>query len=138
MIKNILQPTGDQVRAFRDRQTGEPIQMLNLLKFRDKAVYEDGRDSDLSGHDAYLLYAKAFNEIMGPRGTRVLYSGEVKGFLIGEGEGTWDAVALIEYPSTQVMLDMMRDPDYQAAQQHRAAALEGQLLIECGTGFSFA
>lgn len=137
MIKNILQPTADQVRAFRDRQTGEPIQMLNLLKFRDKAVYEDGRDSDLSGRDAYLLYAKGFNEVMGPRGTRILYSGAVKGFLIGEGEGAWDAVALIEYPSTQVMLDMMRDPDYQAVQQHRAAALEGQLLIECGAGFSF-
>ena len=137
MIKNILQPTGDQVRAFRDRQTGEPIQMLNLLKFRDKAVYEDGRDPDLSGRDAYLRYASAFNEIMTPLGVSILYSGAVKGFLIGEGEGAWDAMALIQYPSTQVMLDMFRNPDYQAAQLHRAAALEGQLLIECGAGFTF-
>lgn len=137
MTKNILQPTGDQVRAFRDRQTGEPIQMLNLLKFREKAVYEDGKDADLSGRDAYLRYARAFNEIMTPLGVRILYSGEVKGFLIGEGEGEWDAIALIQYPSTQVMLDMWRNPDYQAAQLHRAAALEGQLLIECGAGFKF-
>ena len=42
---------------------------------------------------------------------------------------------LIEYPSTQVMLDMFRDPDYQAVHIHREAALEGQLLIECGPGF---
>ena len=46
MTEIILQPTGDQVRAFRDRSTGEPISMLNLLKFRKKAVYEDGRESD--------------------------------------------------------------------------------------------
>ena len=82
---NVLQPTGDQVRAFRDRKTGEPIAMLNLLKFKEKAVYEDGRSCDLSGSDAYQLYADAFHEIMEPRGVRVLYSGEVKGLLIGGG-----------------------------------------------------
>lgn len=136
-MKNVLQPTGDQVRAFRDRQTGEPIAMLNLLKFRRKAAYEDGRPSELSGAEAYQLYANAFHEIMEPRGVRVLYSGEVKGLLIGEGDDLWDAVAIIQYPSTAVMLEMLRDEGYQRAQQHRAAGLEGQLLIECGAGFSF-
>ena len=134
---NVLQPTGDQVRAFRDRQTGEPIAMLNLLKFREKAAYEDGRPSELSGADAYQLYAKAFREIMEPRGVRVLFSGSVKGLLIGEGDDLWDAVAIIQYPSTAIMLEMLRDEGYQRAQQHRAAGLEGQLLIECGPGFTF-
>ena len=136
-MQNVLQPTGDQVRAFRDRQTGELIAMLNLLKFKDKAVYEDGRDTDLSGQEAYGLYGKAFKEIMGPQGVKILYSGEMRGLLIGQGDDLWDAVALIQYPSTQVMLDMLRDEDYQRAQQHRAAGLEGQLLIECGPGFTF-
>lgn len=135
---NVLQPTGEQVRAFRDRQTGEPIAMLNLLKFKEKALYEDGRPSELTGLEAYQLYANAFHEIMGPRGARVLYSGGVRGLLIGEGDGLWDSVAVIEYPSTEVMLNMLRDEDYQRAQQHRAAGLEGQLLIECGAaGFTF-
>jgi uncharacterized protein (DUF1330 family) len=136
-MKNVLQPTGEQVRAFRDRQTGEPIAMLNLLKFRAKAAYEDGRPSELSGAGAYQLYANAFREIMEPRGVRVIYSGEVKGLLIGEGDDLWDAVAIIQYPSTAIMLEMLRDEDYQRAQQHRAAGLEGQLLIECGEGFAF-
>ena len=134
---NVLQPTGDQVRAFRDRQSGQPIAMLNLLKFKEKAVYEDGRPSAMSGEDAYRLYADAFHEIMEPKGVRVLYSGEVKGLLIGQGDDLWDAVALIQYPSTEIMLNMLRDEDYQRAQQHRAAGLEGQLLIECGDGFLF-
>jgi len=136
-VINVLQPTGDQVRAFRDRQTGEPIAMLNLLKFRDRAVYEDGRPSELSGREAYGLYARAFHEIMEPRGVRVLYSGDMRGLLIGKGDDLWDAVALIEYPSTEVMLNMLRDEEYQRAQHHRAAGLEGQLLIECGAGFAF-
>jgi len=136
-MKNVLQPTGDQVRAFRDRQTGERIVMLNLLKFRDKAMYADGRPSDLTGEQAYRLYGQAFKEIMEPRGVKVLYSGEVKGLLIGDGDDLWDAVAVIQYPTTDVMLAMLRDESYQRAQQHRAAGLEGQLLIECGEGFEF-
>ena len=137
MTKNILQPTADQIRQFRDRKTGEPIAMLNLLKFKSQAIYADGRPSTLTGEAAYKLYGQAFERIMVPKGAKVLYSGQVRGFLIGEGEGACDAMALIHYPSTDVMLAMLRNPDYQAAQLHRAAALEGQLLIECGPGFSF-
>lgn len=137
MIENVLQPTGDQVRSFRDRQTGEPIAMLNLLKFREKAQYADGRASDETGAEAYRRYASAFREIMEPRGVRILYSGAVRGVLIGHAEGAWDAMALIEYPSTPHMLEMLRDAEYQKAQEHRAAGLEGQLLIECGPGFRF-
>jgi len=137
MTEIILQPTGDQVRSFRDRSTGEPVSMLNLLKFREKAVYEDGRESELSGEEAYYLYGKAFKEIMEPKGARIVYSGKVRGFLIGEGEGAWDSVAVIEYPSTQVMLDMFRNEEYQKAQPHRAAGLVGQMLVECGPGFKF-
>jgi uncharacterized protein (DUF1330 family) len=111
--------------------------MLNLLKFRDKAVYEDGRDVDISGREAYQLYAEGFRRVMGPQGVTIPYSGEARGFLIGEGEGEWDAVALIQYPSTQVMLDMFRNEEYQKVQAHRAAGLVGQLLIECGPGFQF-
>ena len=137
MTKNILQPTADQIRQFRDRKTGEPIAMLNLLKFKSQAIYADGRPSTLTGEAAYKLYGQAFERIMVPKGAKVLYSGQVRCFLIGEGEGALDAMALIHYPSTDVMLAMLRNPDYQAAQLHRAAALEGQLLIECGPGFSF-
>ncbi|MFV8816804.1 DUF1330 domain-containing protein [Haliea sp. E17] len=136
-MQNVLQPTGDQVRAFRDRQTGEPIAMLNLLKFKDKAAYEDGRATDLSGREAYRLYGEAFEKIMAPQGAKVLFSGDVRGLLIGTGDDLWDAVAIIQYPSTQVMLDMLRNEEYQRAQQHRAAGLAGQLLIECGADFKF-
>ena len=138
MIKNILQPTGDQVRAFRDRQTGDPIYMLNLLKFKDKATYDDGREADLTGREAYALYGEGFRRVMEPRGCKVIYNGAINGVLIGEdADDAWDAMMIICYPSTQVMLDMFRDPEYQEVQKHRAAGLVGQLLIECGDGWTF-
>ena len=94
--------------------------------------------ANLTGRQAYGLYSAAFERIMGPQGAKVLYSGEVRGLLIGDGEGAWDAVALIQYPSTDVMLAMWRNEEYQEAQLHRAAGLVGQLLVECGPGFSFS
>ena len=138
MSKINLQPTGDQVRAFRDRKTGEPIFMLNLLKFKAKAEYKDRRKTDLTGRQAYALYGSGFDAVMAPLGTEIIYSGDIRGFLIGFGEDDWDSVALIKYPSTDVMLDMFRNESYQAIQIHREAALEGQLLLECGPGFKFS
>lgn len=133
-----LQPTGDQVRAFRDRKTGDPIFMLNLLKFKAKAEYKDQRETDLTGRQAYALYGAGFDTVMAPLGTEIIYSGEIRGFLIGFGEDDWDSVALIKYPSTDVMLGMFRNESYQQIQVHREAALEGQLLLECGPGFTFS
>tara|TARA_A100001011_G_scaffold352161_1_gene392783 strand:+ start:366 stop:704 length:339 start_codon:yes stop_codon:yes gene_type:complete len=112
--------------------------MLNLLKFRIKAEYKDQRATNLSGREAYALYGAGFDKVMTPLGTQIIYSGEIRGFLIGVGEDEWDSVALIKYPSTDVMLDMFRNKSYQEIQIHREAALEGQLLLECGPGFKFS
>ncbi|CAA0093323.1 Uncharacterised protein [Zhongshania aliphaticivorans] len=131
MILNQPHPSKEQVRALRDRANGEAVAMLNLLKFRERAEYEDGRASELSGKEAYLLYAKAFRKLMEPKGVRVIFAGEPQGLVIGEGSELWDEVAIIEYPSAQVLLDMMRDPNYQKALPHRNAGLEGQLLMDC-------
>ena len=107
MIRNVLQPTGDQVRSFRDRRTGEPVAMLNLLKFRDRAVYEDGGDAGRTGREAYEVYAAEFRRLMEPRGVRVLYAGEARGVMIGEAEGAWDALALIGFS----VLEFHREQD---------------------------
>ena len=33
------------------------FRMVNLLKFKKKAEYEDGRDTQMSGKQAYQIYA---------------------------------------------------------------------------------
>ena len=37
---------------------GTPIVMLNLLRFKDKAIYNDG-EADYSGREAYQKYSDA-------------------------------------------------------------------------------
>ena len=48
-VVNAQRPTRDQQQAAVLRDDGQPISMVNLLKFRDKAVYADGRATSLSG-----------------------------------------------------------------------------------------
>ncbi len=40
----------------------DPILMVNLLKFKDKAEYEDGRVSNLTGREAYEIYVTETRE----------------------------------------------------------------------------
>ena len=41
-----------------------PVCMVNLLKFREKAEYEDGRETQLSGREAYGLYGAEMKKLV--------------------------------------------------------------------------
>ncbi len=43
---------------FLETGNDEPIYMVNLLKFKDKAEYPDKRETDLSGREAYAIYSE--------------------------------------------------------------------------------
>ena len=51
--KNSVHPTKEQMEGFLEGDSDTPIAMINLLKFKKKAEYEDGRDTNLIG---CLLY----------------------------------------------------------------------------------
>jgi len=103
--------------------------MVNLLKFRDRAVYSDGRSDDLSGREAYTRYAEKMRGIVEGAGGRFLFGGEVKGLIIGEVEELWDAVGIAEYPSRAAFHQIATSPEVQEIGVHREAGLAGQLLI---------
>ena len=130
MIENVLQPTGDQVRSFRDRATGEPIAMLNLLKFKDQAEYPDGRQTELTGAEAYAIYGTEVVGHLAKVGGKPMFSASVERLMLGEVEELWDSAAIAMYPSRKAMMEMISSPDYQASSVHRTAGLAGQLNIE--------
>ena len=126
---NAVDPTPEQIEDFLShKKAGEPVFMLNLLKFKEKATYKDGED--ISGREAYARYAKEFDEATNGV-TTAIFGGNVNSFMIGEGQGEWDAVALVRYPSAQAMLDAVSSEAYRKIHKHRRAGLAGQLLISC-------
>jgi uncharacterized protein (DUF1330 family) len=126
---NAVYPTSDQLADLMRDPSTQPIVMLNLLKFRAAAEYEDGRKTDLTGAQAYGLYADRMRSIVERGGGRFLFVGEIKGLAIGAVEGLWDIVALVEYPSSSAFAKIATSPEVAEIGVHRAAGLEGQLLI---------
>ena len=128
-VVNQVYPTFDQLMHVAQDPTPGPIAMVNLLKFRDKAQYQDGRPDDISGREAYMRYAAAMGQIIEAAGGRFLFSGEVKQLVIGEVEELWDAVGIAEYPSRAAFHRIATSADVQAIGVDREAGLAGQLLI---------
>jgi len=126
-----VNPDEAQLRALLEADLGGPLQFVNLLAFRDQAVYPEGHElagAGLSGADAYGRYgAVAFGHVVRRGGAMTLYN-EVALVLIGR-DVPWDQVAVMEYPDVAAFVDMLRDPDYQAALVHRDAGLAETALL---------
>jgi uncharacterized protein (DUF1330 family) len=128
-VENAVYPTQDRIAALMGNPSAEPIVMLNLLKFKDKAVYADGRPTTLSGREAYMLYGAAMQKVVEKHGGKFIFSSPVQQLVIGEVETLWDVCALVEYPSAAAFAKIATSPEVAEIGVHRAAGLEGQLLI---------
>ena len=103
--------------------------MVNLLKFKQSAEYEDGSDSHLTGAEAYARYGVEVTRLVEALGGTIVYSGDVTGLMLGEVEELWDLVALARYPSLAAFREMALSPEMHAIEHHRKAGLAGQLNI---------
>ncbi|MBI3677467.1 MAG: DUF1330 domain-containing protein [Proteobacteria bacterium] len=128
-VENALYPTSDRIADLMANASREPIVMLNLLKFRDKAVYTDGRQSDLTGREAYMLYGLPMQTHVESHGGKMIFIGDIASLVIGEVDEMWDVAALMQYPSPAAFAKIATSPEVAKIGVHRAAGLQGQLLI---------
>lgn len=132
-VENQVHPGGDSLQTFLSGKS-EPVVMVNLLKFKEQASYADGRATDLSGVEAYQLYATEMRELVEAEGGRFIYGGQVESVLLGEVEDLWDVVGLVEYPTPQTLVKIASTPKFAEIETHRVAGLAGQLNIAVRTG----
>ena len=130
-VVNELMPTSpERIAQMMEPGPDGPIHMVNLLKFKERAEYEDGRPTDLSGREAYELYGRAVAGIIGDFGGSITFVGNVTFLAIGEVEDLWDEVAIATYPNRAALVEMSTSPAWIEASVHRTAGLAGQLNIE--------
>ena len=125
------QPRPEQLEALVAHKPDGSLYMLNLLKFKEKAEYEDGRETDLTGEQAYGLYAVGVTKIIDEMGGGLVWGGKANVLLIGDGDLVWDAVGIMRYPSFEDFVGMTQSEAYQKIHVHRDAGLAHQLLINC-------
>ena len=122
-----IDPTKDIFAQFRDNNRAGPIQMLNLVRLRDKAAYPDGRD--VSGAEAYASYGRESGPVFSRLGGKVIWQGRFELMLIGPQSEHWDHCFIAEYPEVDAFVQMVRDPVYREAVKHRQAAVLDSRLI---------
>jgi uncharacterized protein (DUF1330 family) len=122
-----IDPTRERFAQFQAIGRDGPVQMLNLVRFRAQAAYEDGREA--TGREAYRAYAEASGPVFQRVGGRQVWIGRFEMTLIGPDDERWDAVFIAEYPNAAAFVEMVRDPVYREAVRHRQAAVEDSRLI---------
>ena len=119
--------TREDFAKFRSNDRPGPIQMLNLVRLRAQAQYEDDRTA--TGAEAYAAYGRDSAAVFERLGGRIVWRGALEQVLIGPSDEHWDLCFIAEYPSPEAFADMAKDPDYRKAVAHRQAAVEDSRLI---------
>ncbi len=129
-----VDPARPQFQLFKDLGRDHPIEMLNLVRLRDRAAYPQGHalaDAGLTGAEAYRRYGTETAPIIARLGASILWRGEMQAMLIGPATEHWDHLFIARYPSAHAFLDMVTDPAYREAVIHRQAAVATSRLIRC-------
>jgi hypothetical protein len=130
-VENAVSPTGDQLKSLLTMGGDKPIVMVNLLKFRDRAQYDEPGEPEMTGREAYDRYGRVMAPLVLAKGGKLRFSSKVDALVIGDVGELWDAVAIMEYPSRAAFLEIIGLPEVQEIGRHRKAGLAGQLLIQC-------
>lgn len=121
--------TFDKARfdAFVENDQSGPVHMLNLVRYREWASYEDGRKA--TGAEAYAAYGRESAPVLARVGGRVIWRGTMEMMMIGPDDKQWDLCFIVEYPDAAAFATMVQDPEYRTAVVHRQAALIDSRLI---------
>lgn len=123
-MEKFLDLTKEQFKAFAALPIDAPLQMLNLLKFKEKV-----EGSDISGAERYKEYMKATVPFFAKSKAKVNFYGDAKFTLIGPQELEWDKVLIVEYANKSDFINMITTEGYPS--EMRKSAIEDSRLIFC-------
>jgi uncharacterized protein (DUF1330 family) len=131
-MTKFVDPSKQQFGAFMNLADDGPIWMLNLIRLRKNAKYEDGRE--MSGAEAYAEYGRSSEAFFKGVGGNIVWAGQPQAVLIGPEDERWDMAFVALYPSAAAFGEMVKNPGYQAVVHHRQAAVKSSRLIRIRPG----
>ena len=138
-----IDPSRANFDVFKGLPRDEPIHMLNLLRYRDQAIYPDGHEhagKGWSGRRAYEEYGATSGPIFRRVGGTLMWRGAFQTMVTGPDDEQWDDGFVAHYPTAAAFLEMIKDPAYQRAVINRTSALADSRLVRfsprsAGEGF---
>lgn len=113
-----------------------PVVMLNLLRFRETAVFPEGKDPGhkMTGQEAYFKYMEFTKPCIAEAGSDLLFVGRADQFLIGPEAEMWDMVLLVRHASKEKFLAFAQNEEYLKTSYYRNAALADSRLLPMTQG----
>lgn len=118
---------GAKMRATPPAEDG-PVWMVNLMRYREVAQYDDGRDVAISGREADDLYSPV--DVLADIGAKPVFFADVDTQLLGDTP-QWDRVAVVKYPTRRSFIDMQRRDDFREKHEHKAAGMAETIVAGC-------
>ena len=118
-------PILQQFRDLTQNDDGREYYMVNLLKFRKKALYPEGTSFGDDPLEANDRYNRAIIPLLLKHGGHPIFLGQVQGrFLHPEHADDWDQVGMVRYRSRRDMLKMAVEIAGLGIDIHKWASLE--------------
>ena len=111
-----------------------PVSMVNLIRYREQALYDGAAYTPCSGREAFFQrYVPAFGAIatkIAPGSFKLTFYGAVHAALVAPAGESWDNVAIAEYSSFDALRSIIESREFiEVATPHRLAALEDWRFI---------
>ena len=118
-------PLLNQFRELTKNDDGREFYMVNLLKFRQKALYPAGSPFDDDPLAANTRYSRAILPLLLKHGGHPVFLGQVQGrFLHPGGADNWDQVGIVRHRSRRDMIKMAVEIAGLEVDVHKWASLE--------------
>ena len=137
MVQTYIDPTRESFDAFKALPRDTPINMLNLLRFRNIAAYPEGHEhggKGWSGREAYTEYGRSSGAIFQRVGGSIIWRGAMESMLTGPQDKAWEMAFIAFYPNAGAFLEMVTDPEYRLAVVNRQTAVLDSRLIRFAPG----
>jgi hypothetical protein len=125
------------IREVAKDDDGREFVMVNLIRYRTKAVYPPGWDYGDDPQAADARYNRVVVPLLLKRACIPILLGRSAGrFLAPEGTDPWDCVALVRYRSRRDFLGLSADLAKDRADIHKWAAIEVTQVFPVDARFS--
>lgn len=104
-----------------------PIWMVNLMSYRDRAVY-DGDEVEVTGREADDRYAPV--DVLADIGAEIAFVADVEDQLLG-GSPRWDRIGIVRYPTRRSFVEMQSRPDFASRHVHKEAGMAETIVAGC-------
>jgi uncharacterized protein (DUF1330 family) len=122
-------PTRRQWVRLLECDQNEKILVFHCFKFRDKAVYPDDPECNISGIEAAIgRYSESSSAVVQRSGQKVTHVGTSPLVVMGADE-EWDSICVMEYPGRDAFISIFLDPGYIKGHHHRNAGADRHKTI---------